>query len=103
MVCTVSPSADFKADLAHRLLEAFAAFGLVDHLGVGADHLDAVLRQHAVLVEVHRQVQRRLPAERRQQRVGPLGVDDLFDHFPGDRLDVGAIRRRRIGHDRGWV
>ena len=60
---------------------------------VGADHLDAVLLQHAVLVQVQRAVERRLAAQRRQERVGPLLGDDLLDDLPGDRLDVGAVGR----------
>ena len=97
------PSADVQADLLHRLLEPLAALGLVDHVGVGADHLDAVLLQHAVPPQVHRQVEARLPAERRQQRIGPLLLDHLLDDLPGERLDVRAVGRRRIGHDRGRV
>ena len=88
-------AADFQADLLHRLLELLAVLGLVDHVGLGADHLDAVLLQHAVLRQIHRQVQARLPAERRQQRIGPLGLDDLGDDLPGERLDV-----RPVGHVR---
>ena len=53
--------------------------------------------------QVHREVEARLPAERRQQRIGPFLLDHLGHDLPGDRLDVGAIRRRRIGHDRGRI
>ena len=69
----------------------------------GADHLDAVLLEHAVLVQVHRRVQAGLAAERRQQRVGPFLLDDLGDDLPGDRLDVGAVGHLRVGHDGGRV
>ena len=54
-------------------------------------------------MQVHRRVEAGLPAERRQQRVGPLLLDDLLDDLPGDRLDVGAVGRLRVGHDRGRV
>ena len=77
--------------------------GLGDDLGVGADHLDAVLLQHAVLRQVHGQVQPRLPAQRRQQGVGPLGLDHLGHDLPGERLDVGAVGHLRVGHDRGRI
>ena len=70
---------------------------------VGADHLDAVLGQHAVLVQVQRAVQRGLPAHGRQDRVGLFLGDDLLDHLPGDRLDVGHVGRLRVGHDRRRV
>ena len=36
-----------EPDLIHRLAEQLAVFGLVDGLGVGADHLHAEFLQHA--------------------------------------------------------
>ena len=90
----------FQADLVHRFLKPLAALGLVDHVGIGADHLDAILLEHAMLRKIHRHIEPRLSAERRQQRIGPLLLDHLGDDFPGERLDVGAIGGRRIGHDR---
>ncbi len=100
---TVWPRRHFQADPLHGRLELVARFGLGDHRGVGADHLDAVLLQHAVMVQVHRQVQARLAAEGGQQGVGPLGLDHLGDDLPGQRLDVGAVGHLRVGHDRGRV
>ena len=38
----------FQADLVHRRLEPLAALGFVDHVGVRADHLDAVVVEHTV-------------------------------------------------------
>ena len=69
----------------------------------GADHLDAVFFQHAVLGQIERAVQRGLPAHGGQQRVGAFLRDDLRDHLPGDRLDVGRIRHVRVGHDGGRI
>ena len=68
----------------------------------GADQLDAVLLQHAVVGQVQRAVQRGLPAHGRQQRVGLLG-DDLLDRLPVDRLDVDRVGHLRVGHDRRRV
>ena len=96
-------AADLQADLLHRLLEQLAVFGLGDHVGPGADHLDAELLQHAVRGQVHRQVQPGLAAERRQEGVGPLGLDDLGDDLPGERLDVRAVGHVGVGHDRGRI
>src|SRR3546814_1315282 len=61
-----------QADLVHRLAEALAVLGLVDHVGLGADHLDAELRQGAVALQRQAGVQRRLPAHGRQQGIGTL-------------------------------
>ncbi len=99
MLCAIAERGLIEPDLRHRLLEFFAVLGLVDGLLRGADHLDAVLFQHAVLGQIERAVQRRLPAHGRQQRVGPFLRDDLLHDLPGDRLDVGGIRHLRIGHD----
>ena len=69
---------DVEADLQHRLLERVALLGLGDDVCVGADHLDAELLEDSPPGEVHRRVQARLAAERGQQRVGPLLLDDLL-------------------------
>ena len=92
-----------EPDLLHRLLELLAVLGLVDRLALRADHLDAVLLEHAVAREVERAVERGLPAHRRQQRVGALDRDDLLHHLPVDRLDVGRVRHLRVGHDGGRI
>ena len=61
-----------EADLLHGRLEAVAVLGRGDGLGPGPDDLDAVALEHAPLDQVHGQVERRLPAQRGQQGVGPL-------------------------------
>jgi hypothetical protein len=68
--CAMPLLAECRPDAGHRVLELEAVFGLLDCVFVGADHLDAVLLQHAVFVQVERAVQRRLAAHRRQHRVG---------------------------------
>ena len=97
-----------EADLGHRLAEEFAVLGLVDRLRRRADHLDVVILEHAHFLQAERAIQRRLPAHGRQQREPARhGVallhDDLGDHLGRDRLDIGAVGRVRIGHDRGRV
>jgi hypothetical protein len=93
----------FQAQLVHGVAELLAVLGLVDHLGLGADHLDAELGQGAVGLEGQGGVQRGLAAHGRQQGVGTLLLDDLGDHVGGDRLDIGRVGHVRIGHDRGRV
>ena len=53
--------------------------------------------------EVERAIERSLPAHGRQDRVGALLGDDFLHRLPGDRLDVGDVGSRRVGHDRGGV
>ena len=96
-------AADLQPDPLHGRLELVALLGLGDDLGVGADHLDAVLLQHAVPRQLHGQVQPRLAAQGGQQGVGPLRLDHLGHDLPGERLDVGAVGHLRIGHDGGRV
>ena len=72
---------------------------------VGADQLDAVLLQHARLVQRDRGVQRGLPAQGGQHRVaGAPGRSTSFStNSGGDRLDVGGVGELRVGHDRRRV
>ncbi len=59
--------------------------------------------QHPEAVQLRRQVQGRLAAQGGQQGVGALAGDDLAQGVGIQRLDVGAVRQVRIGHDRGRV
>ena len=89
--------------LLHRLAEQLAVLGPLDRVVVGADQLDAVALERAVLGQGLGQVERGLPAERGQQSVGALALDHL-PHRPGQqRLDVGGGGHLGIGHDRGRV
>ena len=88
-----------QTDLLHRLVEAITVFGLVDGVGVGADHLDTVLLEHAFALQRQRTVQCGLAAHGRQDGVRAFLLDDARHGFPGDRLDVGRIGHHRVGHD----
>ena len=59
--------------------------------------------QHACFPQRTGEVDPGLPADRRQQRIRFLALDDLFEHVGGQRLDVGAVGKFGIGHDRGRV
>ena len=89
-----------ETDLQHRVLKCEPVLALVNRRRLRADHAHAVFLQHAEFVELHRAVQRRLAAERRQQRVRLLRDDDFFHHLRRDRLDVSAVRKLRVRHDR---
>ena len=92
-----------EADPGHRLLEPRAVLGLVDGLGRGADQFDAVLGEHAALVQLEGAVEGGLAAHGRQQGVGALLGDDSRHHLGGDRLDVGDVGGLRIRHDGGGI
>ena len=87
----------------HRLAEQVAVLGAGDRVVVRADELDAEALERAVLVQRLGEVQRGLAAERRQQRVGALALDDLRDRARQQRLDVGRVGELRVGHDRRRV
>ena len=57
----------------------------------------------APLEQGHGEVEAGLPAERREDRIGPLPLDDALQHLGRQRLDVGAVGEVRIRHDRGRV
>ena len=54
-------------------------------------------------VQLHGQVERRLAAQRRQQRVGPLAAQHAGDALEVERLDVRPVGPAGVGHDRGRV
>ena len=92
----------------HDLAELLAIFGAMDDLSIRANHLDAMLLQDSLVKQRACAVERGLSAECRQQRVDGspqrlLFFDDLLHRFDGDRLDVGAITERGIGHDRRGI
>ena len=68
-----------QADLAHRVFEEQAVFGLLDGVDLGADQLDAVFFEHAGFGQFDREIQAGLAADGGEQRVGPFLADDLFD------------------------
>ena len=94
---------DAQAGIGHRAAELLAILGAADRGGISADQLDPEALQRAVLVKGHCQVECRLAAERRQQRVGPLLLDDPGQRAREERLDVGSGGELRVGHDRRRV
>ncbi|MCY1484598.1 hypothetical protein D9M68_182060 [compost metagenome] len=92
-----------QADLRHRLAEECTVLGLVDRVGLRADHLDIVAVENTHAAQRQCGVERGLAAHGREQRVRALLGDDLGDDFRGDRLDIGRVGEARIGHDRRRV
>ncbi len=87
----------------HCVAEKLAVLRLLDRLARGADQLHVVARQDTALRQRERGIQAGLPAERRQQGIRALAIDDRGDGGDVERLHVGPGRHLRIGHDRGRV
>jgi hypothetical protein len=91
------------ADVDEQLLEQLAVLGGLDGGERRAQQAHAVPLQHARVVERDGEVQPRLAAERGQQAVGLLGLDDALQHRHGERLDVDRVGGLVVGHDRRRV
>ncbi len=86
-----------------QVAELLAILGHLDRPERRAEQPDAVAFQHASLRQGHRQVERRLAAEPREEAVGLLAGDHRLDRRDGERLEVDRVGHRRVGHDRGRV
>ena len=64
----------FQADTDHRVLEEQPVLGFFNGFELGPDQLHVVAVEHARIGEIHGEIERRLPANRRQQRklAGPF-------------------------------
>jgi hypothetical protein len=86
-----------------RVLEQLPVLGPLDDVERRADQLDSELVEHARLGELAREVERRLAAHRRQERVGPLAAKDVGDTLEVERLEIRAVGEAGVGHDRRRV
>ena len=91
------------AYLGHGVLEELPVLALEDGVDVGADEPDAVLAQEAGLVELHGEVQARLPAEAGEEAVGLFLFDYALHRALVERLDIDRGGHVGVGHDRGRV
>ena len=94
---------DGLADFAHRVAEEFAVFGAANGVERGAEQADVKLVEDACVVQFDREVEADLAAERGQQAVGALALDDAAQHVDAERLDVDGVGDAFVGHDRGGV
>ena len=94
---------DLEPDAGHGLLEQLPVLAHLDRAPAGPDEPDPEPVEDAPPAELDREVERRLPAHGRQQRVRPLALEDGLDRLRGERLDVRAVRVLGVGHDRGRV
>ena len=91
------------ADGEHHVLEVLAVLGAADGVDLRAQQLHVVLLEDALFIELHREVQAGLAAQRGEQAVRPLARNDLFQRADGQRLEVHLVRDVGVGHDGGRV
>ena len=95
----IARARDLQANLGHGLVKELAVLAALDSGQVAADHLDAVLVQRAVFRQLDGGVQTGLAAQRGQQRVRTFLLDHALNELGGDRLNIGAVGKTRVGHD----
>ena len=92
-----------ESDALHRLGELLPVLGELDRAHVGPDQLHAVFVENAPLREFERDVERGLPAHRREERVRLFDLDHALHPIGREWLDVCGIGDVRVGHDRGGI
>ncbi len=91
------------ADVGQHALEELAVLGLADGVQRRAQEAHAVAVEDAGVGQVHGQVEAGLAAQRGQEAVGPLALDDAGDDVDGEGLDVDDVGDALVGHDGGGV
>ena len=86
-----------------QLLEKLPVLGPLDGRGGGAQQLYVALLQHALLFQLHSQIQAGLAADAGNDGIGPLVADDLGDVFQGQGLHIDLVGNGGVGHDGGGV
>ena len=92
-----------EPDVAHRLLEEISVFCARNRLCLRANEFHAVALKDAALFELHREVERRLPAKRREKRVWTFAADDFVEIVDRQRFNIRPVGTVRIGHHRRGV
>ena len=100
---SVTAAGNLQTDLGHGLIEELAVLAPLDGGKVAPDHLDAICIERAVLGQLHSGIEARLPTECGKQGVGTLSGDHLLDELWGHGLNIGAVRKPRVRHDRSRI
>ena len=87
----------------NRIAEELAVLRATNDVDLSTDQLDPEIVEDAGLRQCNCEVERSLAAERREQRVGTLALEDGRDPLEVERLDVRAVGESRVGHDRRRV
>ena len=100
---SVTAAGNLQTDLGHGLIKELAVLAPLDGGKVAPDHLDAICIERAVLGQLHSGIEARLPTECGKQGVGTLSGDHLLDELWGHGLNIGAVRKPRVRHDRSRI
>ena len=92
-----------ETDLEHDVFKNKTILAALDGLGICTNEAGTVALEGAVFDERHGGVQSSLTAECRQDGIRLCALEDFFNDLWSDRLDVGALGKLRIGHDRRGV
>ena len=90
---------DLGAGTLDDLLELLAVLTGADRVDGCADQLHVETFENTHFGQCNGCVECRLSAQRGQQRVGALLLDDRGHDLRGDRFDVGGVGDARVGHD----
>ena len=83
----------------YYLLKLFAIFTGVNRLSASANQFYLVFFQSAILGQGNRGVERGLPTQSRQQRIGTFFFNNRGHHLRGYRLNIGGVCHLGIGHN----
>ncbi len=90
---------DFQTNFAAGILEPETVFRNFYGAQRRADHLHFIFFEDTAFGKLDRKIQRRLSSDRRQKCIRFFPRDNFPEVFLGQRLDVGAMRELRVGHD----
>ena len=96
-------SRGFQTDSLHGLVKELSVLCFIDRLLGGADHLDLKFLEDPLCSKLERAVERGLSTHCRQDCIGPLALNNSRNCLPFNRLNVGSVSHRRIGHDGGGI
>ena len=91
------------ADAHAQVFELLPVLRLVDGIKGSAQNLHAALIQHALLSQLHGQVQAGLAAQGGDNGIGPLHTDDPGHIFQIQGFHIHLVGDVGIGHDGGRV
>ena len=94
---------NFQSDPFHGFTEQFAAFGLFDDIGTGADEFHAAFGEDSGFCQFQSRIQAGLSAQCGQNGIRAFLADDGGHGFRLNGFNVGTIRHVGIGHDGGGV